>query len=221
MAAMARVLGLPARVGVGFVPGSALGDGSRQITTSDAHAWPEVWFAGHGWVRFEPTPRSDAVITPDYSVPQAEGRQPTTPDAPDPQAAPPVDPADPGALDDNVRQLDESGALPGDDGSGTSASGVGRSGSGRAGRARARRAAGCRGRAATPPPLARREPGRRLGAGRRGRHRRRPPLAARRLAARRRGAAAGASGADRPAGEALARLAAVVERTRYARPGGP
>jgi transglutaminase-like putative cysteine protease len=56
MAVMARTLGIPARVAVGFLPGSTAGDGSWTVRVSDAHAWPELYFQGIGWVRFEPTP---------------------------------------------------------------------------------------------------------------------------------------------------------------------
>ncbi len=55
-AAMARSLGVPARVAVGFTPGMAKGDGTFQVLGKYAHAWPEVWFNGIGWVAFEPTP---------------------------------------------------------------------------------------------------------------------------------------------------------------------
>ena len=56
MAVMARTLGIPARVAVGFLPGTTGGDGNWTVRVSDAHAWPELYFAGAGWVRFEPTP---------------------------------------------------------------------------------------------------------------------------------------------------------------------
>ena len=59
-AAMARAAGLPARVAVGYTPGRY--DSTAQIfrvTSEDAHAWAEVWLAGLGWTRFEPTPASD------------------------------------------------------------------------------------------------------------------------------------------------------------------
>ena len=78
MAAMLRVAGIPSRVAVGFTPGNLL-DGSRDtytVTTSEAHAWPEAWFAGTGWVRFEPTPATGARI-PDYSLPVVVGPGPT------------------------------------------------------------------------------------------------------------------------------------------------
>ncbi|MFF3463128.1 DUF3488 and DUF4129 domain-containing transglutaminase family protein [Streptomyces sp. NPDC002619] len=56
MAAMARTLGIPARVAVGFAPGSPQADGSVSVGLRDAHAWPELYFEGVGWTRFEPTP---------------------------------------------------------------------------------------------------------------------------------------------------------------------
>ncbi|MFM7252021.1 MAG: DUF3488 and transglutaminase-like domain-containing protein [Ilumatobacteraceae bacterium] len=55
-AVMARTLGLPARVAVGFTPGDRAADGSYRVFGRHAHAWPEVWFSGIGWVAFEPTP---------------------------------------------------------------------------------------------------------------------------------------------------------------------
>ncbi|HEX6678960.1 MAG TPA: DUF3488 and transglutaminase-like domain-containing protein [Actinomycetes bacterium] len=66
MAAMARAVHLPARVAMGFTPGRRVGD-AFEVTTRDAHAWPEIWFNGVGWVRFEPTPRPDQVDVPAYS----------------------------------------------------------------------------------------------------------------------------------------------------------
>ncbi|ROP43099.1 transglutaminase-like domain-containing protein [Pseudokineococcus lusitanus] len=56
MALMARAVGLPARVAVGFLPGERMEDGGYRVLLSDAHAWPEIYLAGAGWVRFEPTP---------------------------------------------------------------------------------------------------------------------------------------------------------------------
>jgi transglutaminase-like putative cysteine protease len=57
MAAMARALGIPAVVAVGYTPGTQQSDGSYQVTTHDAHAWPMLYFDGIGWVQFEPTPK--------------------------------------------------------------------------------------------------------------------------------------------------------------------
>ncbi len=69
-AVMARELGLPTRVVVGFVPGEKQDDGSWSVTWHDAHAWPEVYFQGVGWTRFEPTPRDDnaGIDVPGYTV---------------------------------------------------------------------------------------------------------------------------------------------------------
>jgi len=55
MAVMLRMLGIPARVAVGFTSGT-LRDGKWIVTDHEAHAWVEVWFAGQGWVPFDPTP---------------------------------------------------------------------------------------------------------------------------------------------------------------------
>jgi transglutaminase-like putative cysteine protease len=56
-AAMARSVGLPARVAVGFIPGTLdpEDDELYHVRGKDAHAWPEVYFEGLGWVPFEPT----------------------------------------------------------------------------------------------------------------------------------------------------------------------
>ena len=55
-AAMARSVGIPARVAVGFTYGDLLDDGKYHVYGRNAHAWPEVWFDKIGWVSFEPTP---------------------------------------------------------------------------------------------------------------------------------------------------------------------
>ena len=62
MALMARTLGIPSRVVVGFTQGSQDAKGTWVVTVRDAHAWPELWFDNIGWMRFEPTPRSDATV---------------------------------------------------------------------------------------------------------------------------------------------------------------
>ena len=53
---MARSLGLPTRVVVGFTPGQLRADGLYHVAGLDAHAWDEVWFDGYGWILFDPTP---------------------------------------------------------------------------------------------------------------------------------------------------------------------
>jgi transglutaminase-like putative cysteine protease len=71
MAAMARSLGIPARVAVGFAPGTPQADGSVSVGLKDAHAWPELYFEGVGWTRFEPTPTRGTV--PSYTIPETGG----------------------------------------------------------------------------------------------------------------------------------------------------
>ncbi len=55
MALMLRLLGIPARVAAGFVPGHYR-DGVWDVTDHDAHTWVEVWFPRYGWLPFDPTP---------------------------------------------------------------------------------------------------------------------------------------------------------------------
>jgi len=57
-AAMARSLGIPSRVAVGFTEGDEDDNqpGLFRVLGRNAHAWPEVYFEGEGWVPFEPTP---------------------------------------------------------------------------------------------------------------------------------------------------------------------
>jgi transglutaminase-like putative cysteine protease len=77
MALMARLEGIPARVDVGFTPGAKIANSnSYLVTTADAHAWPELYFPGAGWLRFEPTPRSDGQTTDPSYANAAIGPQP-------------------------------------------------------------------------------------------------------------------------------------------------
>ncbi|MBO0829136.1 MAG: transglutaminase domain-containing protein, partial [Streptosporangiales bacterium] len=74
MAVMARTLGIPSRVAVGFTQGTR-DRGKWVVRGRDAHAWPELWFEDVGWVRFEPTPAGfgaqDTAEVPGYSRPDA------------------------------------------------------------------------------------------------------------------------------------------------------
>ncbi|GAB4480669.1 MAG: hypothetical protein Kow00124_27600 [Anaerolineae bacterium] len=56
MVVMARAVGLPARLAIGFASGEydpALD--AYHVRVADSHSWVEVYFAGYGWVPFEPT----------------------------------------------------------------------------------------------------------------------------------------------------------------------
>lgn len=66
MAAMARVVGIPSRVAIGFLPGRQTGPGQYSVTNLQMHAWPELYFDGWGWLRFEPTPGSVSGEPPPY-----------------------------------------------------------------------------------------------------------------------------------------------------------
>ncbi len=98
-AAMARSIGLPARVAVGFTPGEEdpAQVGLYRVRGEYAHAWPEVFIAGAGWVAFEPTPGRGMPYAEGYTgVPeqQAAASQPGTSVTAPPTSAAPVIPAD-------------------------------------------------------------------------------------------------------------------------------
>lgn len=67
MTIMARTMGIPARIGVGFGEGTKDGE-AFDVSMQDSHAWPELYFEGAGWVRFEPTPGGPAGNPPKWTV---------------------------------------------------------------------------------------------------------------------------------------------------------
>ena len=76
-AAMARSIGLPARVAVGFTQGERQTDGTYKVLGKHAHAWPEVYFSGLGWIPFEPTPgRGNPDATTYTGVPTQQADEP-------------------------------------------------------------------------------------------------------------------------------------------------
>lgn len=76
MALMARELGIPARVAAGYTNGKYNAKTKQwDVVGTDAHAWTQVYFAGYGWVNFEPSAHFSAFArplkssgTPDTSV---------------------------------------------------------------------------------------------------------------------------------------------------------
>jgi transglutaminase-like putative cysteine protease len=78
MVVMARTLGLPARVAVGYAPGERTAPGIYQVREKNAHAWAEVYFPGYGWQIFEATKSIAAVDR----VPGAGVVPPVTPPIP-------------------------------------------------------------------------------------------------------------------------------------------
>jgi transglutaminase-like putative cysteine protease len=103
-AAMSRSIGLPARVAVGFTPGEPdpITPGRFVVRGEHAHAWPEVYLAGIGWVAFEPTPGRGAPHAEDVTGrPEAQdtagpSTQPTL--TPESSADPATDPTTPDTL---------------------------------------------------------------------------------------------------------------------------
>lgn len=65
---MLRASGIPARMVVGYAQGTRKSDGSYAISGKDAHAWPEVYFPGIGWVEFEPTVSQNPLLRPSGEV---------------------------------------------------------------------------------------------------------------------------------------------------------
>lgn len=59
MVMMARSLGIPARLAVGWAPGERVEDGVYTVTLKNSHAWAEVYFPGYGWQIFEATKSID------------------------------------------------------------------------------------------------------------------------------------------------------------------
>ncbi|MBP2217764.1 DUF3488 and transglutaminase-like domain-containing protein [Arthrobacter sp. CAN_C5] len=114
MAVMARVVGIPSRVAVGYAPGTPTGesvsgpDGVEltefTVTSLDAHAWPELYFDDLGWVKFEPTPSRGVV--PEYAQTAfAPGAPATNPDNLDPGGNPLTDPGTIGTPDQGAEDL--------------------------------------------------------------------------------------------------------------------
>ena len=82
-AVLARAIGLPTRLAVGFTTGTDSDNtGTYQVTDGDAHTWPEVYFGPeYGWLPFEPTKSfvdpPSAAVCPDLptTVPAAAPRR--------------------------------------------------------------------------------------------------------------------------------------------------
>ncbi|WP_061299151.1 transglutaminase family protein [Herbidospora cretacea] len=114
-AVMARILGIPSRVSIGYTGGTK-SEGRWIVRTHDAHAWPELYFEGAGWLTFEPTPSGGlgqaTARVPSYTLPQSDSATPS----PGASARPSSDPAaSPGAnspargIDNAERELGPTG----------------------------------------------------------------------------------------------------------------
>ncbi|MEG9226411.1 transglutaminase family protein [Aeromicrobium sp. Sec7.5] len=119
MAVMARSLGVPARIMVGYAPGSLVEPGPDsqddeeryRVTADQLHAWPQIYVDGVGWIEFEPTPgivdgqgTSDAdggTPEPTAAAPKPQPEAATAEPAPDALE----DPADVAAAQAEVQEL--------------------------------------------------------------------------------------------------------------------
>jgi hypothetical protein len=87
---MAREIGIPARVVMGYYPkkDSKTG-GVFKATGDDVHAWVEVNFVGYGWLPFDPTPPEDQVPQDQNTKPRVDPKPQVLQPPPPPQE--PVD----------------------------------------------------------------------------------------------------------------------------------
>lgn len=101
MAIMAREVGIPTRMAVGFVPGTRNGD-AWDVTERDLHTWPELWLDGLGWVAFEPTP-SRGDTGPGEPTPEPTGDEVPTPgpESATPTPTPEPEPTAPAEVDES------------------------------------------------------------------------------------------------------------------------
>ncbi|MFC6719466.1 DUF3488 and DUF4129 domain-containing transglutaminase family protein [Natrialbaceae archaeon GCM10025810] len=145
MVQMLRAEDVPARYVTGYSTGQQVDDDEYVVRGLDAHAWVEVYFPGHGWVEFDPTPASDREDAHDERLVDAresgepnvdtdasadvpvddedEGPDPNDPDGRDPQTEPeppgsddPDDPPDSGNESENASDPNESGEESSDPG---------------------------------------------------------------------------------------------------------
>ncbi len=92
-AAMARAVGLPSRVVVGFNPGTYdVETRLFRVTDANAHAWVEVWLAGLGWTLFEPTPAGNQPGATDPGIGLPAVADPSDPQATTSTSTAPVTP---------------------------------------------------------------------------------------------------------------------------------
>jgi hypothetical protein len=73
MVVMARAVGIPARLAVGYVGGTYDPENAYYVVTADqAHAWVEIYFPEYGWVTFEPTAGRPAAERENQALPAGE-----------------------------------------------------------------------------------------------------------------------------------------------------
>ncbi len=78
---MLRSLGIPARMAVGFAQGERSAENTFTVRRFHAHAWPEVYFPGIGWVEFEPTANQTPLSRPVAPQDPLDANNPFPPDS--------------------------------------------------------------------------------------------------------------------------------------------
>lgn len=105
-ALMARSIGAPARVAVGFTWGDRVeGTDTYLVSGRHTHAWPEVWFEDLGWVAFEPTPGRGAPNSGHTTLEQSQDSD-VVDDAETPGTTLPPEPLDLDQSDLNIPDVD-------------------------------------------------------------------------------------------------------------------
>ncbi|MCP2635314.1 transglutaminase-like domain-containing protein [Microbacterium sp. HD4P20] len=109
MALLAREVGIPARVVMGFYPDEdQAGQAVFEATGDSLHAWVEIAFEGAGWVPFDPTPPEDQVPNDQTTKPKADPKPQVLQPPPPPQEPvdlPPTVTDDGGSEDENALDL--------------------------------------------------------------------------------------------------------------------
>ncbi|MBO9577632.1 MAG: transglutaminase domain-containing protein, partial [Microbacteriaceae bacterium] len=84
MTVMARSLGIPARIAIGYLPGESVDDPAGgevySVSNQELHAWPQLYIRGAGWLAYEPTVGRGS--PPAYARDAVETPQPTASPAP-------------------------------------------------------------------------------------------------------------------------------------------
>lgn len=76
LAVMCRIVGIPARVVIGYGPGTYRSTAMHyEVREKDAHAWTQVWFPEIGWVDIDATPNGLSLAAPEE--PQVTAERPT------------------------------------------------------------------------------------------------------------------------------------------------
>jgi hypothetical protein len=114
MAVLARLVGIPSRVAIGYTGGTKIGD-RWTVGTNDSHSWPELYFEGVGWLAFEPTPTGSlgqgSARVPSYTVPPPDPvEDPSSTPTPGEPTSAADDPVDPQSRA-NLRELDREASL--------------------------------------------------------------------------------------------------------------